>query len=58
VVDDITKAYTPGIAAMDAASAAKFLAGGARDADELADWLKMMGLISEAWAAPAGGRAS
>lgn len=58
VIGDIAREYTAGIAAMDAANAAKWLAGGARDAGELTGWLKMCGLISEVWSAPAGGRAS
>ena len=58
VLRDLAAATGPRIAAMDAANAAKWLAGGARDAGELRDWLAMVGLLSEAWAAPAGGRAS
>jgi hypothetical protein len=58
VVADIAAKYTPGIAAMDAANAARALAGRARDADELREWLSLCGLVAGAWSAPSGAVAS
>jgi hypothetical protein len=55
VLRDLAAATGPRIAAMDAESAAKWLAGGARAAAELSDWLHMFGLLSESWTPPTGG---
>jgi hypothetical protein len=54
VMLDLARKDTPGIAAMDAAWAAKVLAGEARDAAELREWLSACGLVAEAWSAPSG----
>jgi hypothetical protein len=45
VIAALAKRWGPNIAALDAAWAAMVLAGGARDAAELLDWLQMTGLL-------------
>ena len=47
VLADLAAKDTPGIARLDAGWAAVVLAGQARDADELRDWLHMTGLLTE-----------
>lgn len=49
-----TGATGPARAAREVSDAAQALAGQARDAGELAEWLSMCGLTAEGWHAPAG----
>lgn len=55
VVGDLAEVVGPHLAEHDAAWAAKVLAGYARDAAELEDWLHMTGLLAAPWAPPRTG---